>query len=320
MLYRLETTDKDEGCRLDNYLSREIDSLSKTTIRKIIDLGGVHLDGRRTRKNGKELFAGQSLEVHHDLLPLEPYRIKKEHVIFQDKHLLVLNKPAGIATQPTPARYKGTLYEAVQIWLNRNPRFRRLEIGMSQRLDRDTSGLIVFSIHPQAHKGLSMQIQNRSMAKHYLALVAGCPQQASGQFVSMLAKERRQSRMKSVVAGGKEAITRYRVVEDLGGASLVSIRLLTGRTHQIRVHFAEAGHPLLGDTKYGGQKLFRKIPINRHCLHASRLELNHPVSGAPLIFEAALPLDMDDLKRQIMQQEQMGLIKAPNGPPAPRRG
>jgi 23S rRNA pseudouridine1911/1915/1917 synthase len=292
MLYRLQTKEEDVGVRLDTFLQRNIPELSKTTLRKIVDLGGVHLDGRRNRKNGRPLVAGLSVEVHYDQLPLDPYRIAPDQVVFQDRHLLVLNKPAGINTQPTPARYKGTLYEAVQVWLNRNPRFRRLEIGMSQRLDRDTSGVIVFSIHPQAHKGLSRQIQERSITKHYLALVSGCPVPAAGQYVSQLAKERRQSRMKSVPQGGREAITEYRVEQDFNGASLVAVQLKTGRTHQIRVHFAEAGHPLLGDQKYGGCLWSNGSPVTRHCLHASGLGLVHPVSGDPLSFTAELPSDM----------------------------
>lgn len=293
MIHRFHTNSNDHDCRLDNFLHRRIDELSKTKLRKIIDLGGVHIDGRRVRKCGKMLQPDQRIEVYQDSRPLEPYRIHQEEVVFQDKHIIVLNKPPGIECQPTPARYKGTLYEALQIWLKRDQRFgRKLHIGMAQRLDRNTSGLIVFSIHPQSHKGLSEQVRNRTLGRHYLALVEGCPAPGQGTFSSLIAKERRSNRMKSVEAGGKMAITHYKVLQSIDHLSMVAIKLETGRTHQIRVHFSEAGHPLLGDTLYGGKKNHGCRTISRQCLHSWKLGLQHPVSGKPLTFKAPLPLDM----------------------------
>lgn len=304
MIHRFRTKSNDLNCRLDQFLSSNMDKVSKGNIRKIIDLGGVHIDGRRVRKCGKLLLTDQKIEVHRDLRPLAPYRIQKNDVVFQDKHIIVLNKPPGVECQPTPARYKGTLYEALQVWLKRDRRHgRKLEIGMAQRLDRDTSGLIVFSIHPNSHKGLSEQVKHRTIGKHYLAVVERSPQPPSGTIVSYLAKGRRFNRMKSVPKGGKEAITHYEVSQTFSRISLVKVQLETGRTHQIRVHFAEAGTPLLGDSLYGGAKRIGSEEISRHCLHSSKLELLHPVSQTPLSFTADLPNDILNILTKSTQNE-----------------
>lgn len=293
MIHRFHTKSSDQDLRLDHYLHLQIESLSKSSLRKIIDLGGVHIDGRRVRKCGKKLFSEQFIEVHQDLRSLEPYRIQQPEVVFQDKYIIVLNKPPGVECQPTPSRYKGTLYEALQIWLKRDQRFgRKLHIGMAQRLDRNTSGLIVFSIHPQSHKGLSEQFKHRTILKQYMALVENCPRPKTGTIRSLLAKQRRSNLMKSVEKGGKEAITHYEVLKSFDGCSLISIRLETGRTHQIRVHFSESGYPLLGDRRYGGATRFGELTVPRQCLHSWKLDLLHPISQKPLSFEAQLPEDM----------------------------
>lgn len=297
MVSRYQTSPQDEGRRLDQFLAAHSKDLSRGVIRKIIELGGVHVDGRRVRKAGLPLSEGCLIEMYRDDGPLDPYRIGADQVLFQDDYLIVLNKPPGIETQPTPARYKGTLFEALQVWLKRDRRFgRRLEIGMAQRLDRDTSGVIAFSIHPRAHRSLTGQLQSRTVSKIYLALVEGKPEPAAGSFVSNLLRDRRTGRMISVAQGGKEAVTAYRVVASVEAPtrlSLVEIRLVTGRTHQIRAHFSEAGYPLLGDIRYGGRRSSGDRHFPRQCLHSCRLELSHPLSGEKIVCSAELPADMN---------------------------
>jgi 23S rRNA pseudouridine1911/1915/1917 synthase len=266
-------------------------------IRKIIDIGGVHIDGRRVRKAGTILDEGLQIELHRDRGNVEPFRLSKGHVLYQDDYLIVVNKPAGIETQPTPARYKGTLFEALQVWLKRDRRFgRRLEIGMVQRLDRETSGVIVFSIHPRAHKPLSRQFQLFGAKKIYLALAVGRPEPSSGRYVSKLTRDRHANKMKSTSRGGKEAVTNYRVVRTRAvpePISLIELELITGRTHQIRAHLSEAGHPLVGDVRYGGPARVGEHFFSTHCLHSHRLEVGHPISDEPLGFCAELPPAMD---------------------------
>ncbi len=300
MIERYLTDAQDEGRRLDQFLADNSSSLSRTKIRSIIDIGGVHVDGRRVRTAGLRLTAGRRIEIHRDRGSLKPFRLQSRHVLFQDRHIIVLDKPAGIDTQPTPARYKGTVYEALQVWLKRDRGFgRRLEIGMAQRLDRDTSGVIIFSIHPRSHKSISAQMQTRTAKKTYLALVEGAPEPAVGSYSSNIVRDRRSGLMKSVESGGKYALTHYRVIQTRAQpeiVSLVELELITGRTHQIRLHLAEAGYPLLGDARYGGRSSLGEVTFARHCLHSRRLEIEHPQSGEPMSFSAALPADMSILE------------------------
>lgn len=292
MVDRFHSTSEEKGMRLDQFLQLRVPSLSRTRIRKIIDLGGVHVGGKRVRKCGLQIKEGQAVELFQDKGGLEPYRIQPEHVLYQDDAIIVLNKPAGIETQPTPARLKGTLYEALQVYLQENSSSNKTQIAMVQRLDRDTSGAIVFSIHKHSHKNLTEQVRNHLITKEYLALVKGIPEPVEGTYHSFLAYDKKSRRMQSVKSGGKEAVTHYRVEKQWRESALVSIQLVTGRTHQIRVHFAEAGHPLLGDTVYGGPSLLEGAKWCRQCLHAWKLTLVHPVTGVQLTFVAPVPDDM----------------------------
>ncbi len=292
-IYRYEVDRLAVGVRLDKYLSEACHELSRTILKKIIDLGGVHLNGRRVRNCSCPVKDGDRIEVYIDQLPLEPYRIIEQDVIFRDEYLIVLNKPAQIDTQPTHARYKGTLYEAL-LSLLQDP-YRRHDkptLGMIQRLDRGTSGLILFSIHSRAHKPLTRIFVEHQIEKRYLALVSVAPQPESGEICSRLARSRKDNRVKSVTHGGKEAITRYQTIETFSGAAQLDIELLTGRSHQIRAHMSERGCPLLGDHLYGGPVRWHNEAIQRPLLHAAKLALKHPVTGKQLEFTAPLPDDM----------------------------
>lgn len=294
--YRLLPDATHAGVRLDQYVPGQVAELSRTFLRKIVDLGGVHVGGRRVRKCSTAVRSGELVEIHLDGLPLEIFSLSAEQILFQDRFLLAVIKPAGVETQPTPARYKGTLYEALLRHLH-NP-YRPLdqpELGMVQRLDRETSGVMVFSIHAKAHKALTQAFTDRKVDKRYLALVQGRPGAEAGEIRSQLGRSRHGNKMLSVKQGGKEAITRYRVLESFAGASLIELELLTGRSHQIRVHCSEQGFPLLGDSLYGGPSHWQQREIPRQMLHAATLALSHPVTGASLDLQAPLAADMASL-------------------------
>ena len=298
-LYRITASAADSGLRLDQFIADRCDDLSRTLVRKIIDLGGVHLDGRRTRRSGQTVTVGQSVEVYLDSGSFTPYRLTSAQILYQDNYLIGLNKSAGVATQPTPARYKGTLYEALSVYLPVKGKHRKPGIGMVQRLDRDTSGVLVFSIHPQAHKPLTDAFRNKQVRKIYLALVAGQISEPEGVITSELARRRSTNLMVSVKKGGKYAETRYRVLEALGCASLLEVEIPTGRSHQIRAHFSEQGHPLLGDTAYGGPATLNNVELPRQMLHASELQLNHPVTGEGMTLKAELPEDFQQVLERL---------------------
>lgn len=284
--------------RIDQFLALRIEEHSRASLRKIVEIGGVRSENRRVRRCSQPVRSGQLVEVHIDGLPLTPFSLSEEHVLFRDGDILAVVKPAGVDSQPTPARYKGTLYEALLRYLHNPFRPReRPELAMVQRLDRDTSGVMVFSIARRAHKALSRIFSDRQAEKLYLALVAGVPSEPEGEIRSLLARNRATNLMRSVERGGREAITRYKVIECFDGASLVEVRILTGRSHQIRVHFSEAGHPLLGDRRYGGPGECKGGRLERQMLHAWRLLLPHPVTGKPLDLQAELPEDMEKMLR-----------------------
>ena len=293
---RLKATEGDDGKRLDQFLSHHLPELSRGQWRKVIDLGGTHHNGRRTRKCGLLISSGDLVEAYLDGRSLTPYRVQPEDVLYHDRFVLALNKPPDVETQPTHARYVGTLYEAIKKWQidQAGKSNRHTALGMVQRLDRGTSGLILFSTHEQAHAGLTRSFTDRTVKKVYLALVQGhlC---GKGEFRSLLARSRKRNIVKSVKAGGKEAITRYEALESNKDCSLIKVEPLTGRSHQIRVHFSEAGYPLLGDDRYGGPTLYQGFQLQRHMLHALSLELEHPVSKEYLKLSAPLPSDMHQL-------------------------
>ena len=292
-IHRLSADADCRGQRLDIFLAGKCADLSRTKAKKIIEIGGVHVNGRRVRSCSLQTQKGDEVEIYLDHLSLDPYRINDDDIVYRDQYLIVLNKPAFIDTQPTHARFKGTLYEALQ-WLLKDP-FRpqqKAAIGMIQRLDRGTSGLIAFSIHPRAHKKMTEIFLEHQVEKRYLALVEGVPDPEQGEICSCLARSRKENKVKSVAKGGKEAITRYQLEEVLSRAALMDVELLTGRSHQIRAHLSELGHPLIGDQRYGGPCQLADMKIGRPLLHAARLAFNHPVTDEPLDFSVPLPTDI----------------------------
>ena len=292
-VFRFEPDGEDAGNRLDVFIPSADERFSRTLVRKVVDLGGVHVAGKRVRRCSHTVREGERIELFLDGLQLEPFNLEECHVLFRDEYLIAINKPSGIETNPTPARYKGTLYEALLRFLKNPCRpLDRPELGMVQRLDRDTSGVMVFSTHRKAHKPLTIAFRERKVRKVYRALVAGHLESKEGEFRSLLARSHATNRMKSVARGGREAVTIYRVVEEFSAASLVEVDIPTGRSHQIRVHFSEAGHPLLGDGKYTGKDQLAYVDCQRTMLHAFRLVLKHPVENRKLHLEAPLPEDM----------------------------
>ncbi len=295
-VHRLTVDAQAAGLRIDQYVAGQVADLSRGVVRKVIDLGGVHVAGRRIGRCSHKVQTGQSVEVYLDGRSLDIFSLGVEDILFQDAYLLVLDKSPGVDFQPTHARFKGTLYDAARRHMeSATGRKENISLGMVQRLDRDTSGVTVFSIHPRAHSAMTRMFVDRRVDKRYRTLVTGHPLDKEGEFRSLLARQHRTNLMKSVEKGGKEAITRYRVVEEFADCALVEVDLVTGRSHQIRAHFSEAGHPLLGDIRYGGPSVVSGCEVERSMLHAFQLSFEHPISRQPLMFEAALPEDMAGL-------------------------
>ncbi len=221
-------------------------------------------------------------------------------VVYEDEDLVVINKPAGMVVHPAPGHYGGTLVHALLgrggDWSTSGGEARP---GIVHRLDKGTSGLIVAARNDAAHRALSAQLRDRTLSRTYLAIVRGRVQDDAGELEGPIGRHPRERKRMAVVAGGRFARTRYRVVERKRTHTLLRCDLDTGRTHQIRVHLAAMGHPVAGDADYGGRepgagRAQRVLQPDRPMLHAWRLRLRHPRTGLEMSFEVPPPEDFDD--------------------------
>lgn len=299
----LSLTADADGLRLDQFVAFAVSSLSRTEVQRLIKAGEILVDGK-PQKSSYRLTAGEAITVH---LPAPQDRTVLAEdipldVLYQDADLVAINKPAGMVVHPAHGSESGTLVNAA---LARWPEMRRVtgeeRAGVVHRLDKDTSGVIVMAKTSAALKALQAQFKAHTTKKRYLALVEGIPPSSRGVIEAPIARDPRQRKRMAVVPKGRPAVTRYELLEDFGSHSLVDIDLLTGRTHQVRVHFAWLGHPVAGDRIYGYRKL--TIPLkDRIFLHAAALEVDSPSTGQRLRFEAPLPPELsailDDLRRQ----------------------
>ena len=287
---RVEHLVETGGERLDVYLADRRSDLSRSRIRRLIDDGNVTVDGCPTKASTR-LVAGQTVAL--DLPPPSPAELRPWDiplsVVFEDDDLIVIDKPAGMTVHPAPGNEDRTLANAVLahapdiegIGGERRP-------GIVHRLDKDTSGLIVVAKNERVHSHLSEQFKSREVSKVYLALVAGHPSPPEADIDAPIGRHPHDRQRMAVVSTGRPAITRYRVVTSYKRATLVEARPRTGRTHQIRVHLASVGHPVVGDVTYG-----RPVEgLSRQFLHAFRLAFVHPASGETIRFTAELPNDL----------------------------
>ena len=291
---RFEHPVENGGDRLDVFLARQSPDLSRSRIRKLIDDGHVTVDDRPVKASTR-LVAGQTVTL--ELPPpspadMQPWQVPLS-VVFEDEHLIVIDKPAGMTVHPAPGNEERTLANAV---LAHAPEIEGIggerRPGIVHRLDKDTSGLIVVAKNERAHAHLSDQFKRREVNKVYLALVAGHPSPPEADIDAPIGRRPHDRLRMAVVSTGRPAITRYRVLTSYKRASLVEVRPRTGRTHQIRVHLSSVGHPVVGDAVYGRQV----SGLSRQFLHAHRLAFLHPSSQEVVRFAVELP---DDLRSYV---------------------
>ena len=276
--------------RLDQYLAKQDTGLTRSQLQKLISEGQVLVNGSVAKPSNK-VRAGDQVKL--SVPPPRPTQLVAQDipvtVVYQDENLVVIDKPAGLAVHPGPGHPDQTLVNAL---LAMCPDIQgiggEIRPGIVHRLDKDTSGLMMVAKTHQAHIELSAQIKARQVTKGYLALVEGAPAPLQGKVDAPVGRHPRRRTRMAVVVGGKEARTSYKVKEQFQGHSLLELYLETGRTHQIRVHLAHIGHPLVGDTVYGKASPL----VERHFLHAFHLGFKHPVTGEPLEFQTGLPSDL----------------------------
>jgi 23S rRNA pseudouridine1911/1915/1917 synthase len=291
------------GTRLDKYIAERIPELSRSRVQRLLEQKLVSIHGR-VPKASYEVEAGDLITVR--VPPPEPIVAKPEdialQITYEDADIIVVDKPAGMVVHPAHGHRSGTLVNALLAYCPDLAGIGgKLRPGIVHRLDKDTSGLIVVAKNDAAHSHLQRQFKQRQVEKTYLALTEGCLPAAHGVIDAPIGRDPKHRKRMAVVPGaGREARTEYTVREFLADHSYVEARLVTGRTHQIRVHFAAIGHPLVGDRVYGYRK--QQLPVSRHFLHAARLAFSLPSTAERVEFLSELPSELAAVLESLRQR------------------
>lgn len=302
----LELMADEDDERLDQFLARRLDGASRSQARQLIDDGLVRIDGALERP-AYRLHFGELVAVHpRQSGPLEPPADIALRVVHEDEHLAVIDKPAGLTVHPAPGETQPTLIAAV---LKRWPEVARvaehdseadpLRPGLAHRLDRDTTGLLMIARNAPALRSLRDQLRRRTIDKRYLAVTVGAPDPPAGLIDAPIGRNPADPRRMAILDRGRASQTGYETAERFSDAALIECHLITGRTHQIRVHLSAIGHPIAGDAMYG-------LPtplIERQALHARSLTIRHPATDTPLNLEAEPPADFRQLLSRLREGE-----------------
>lgn len=281
---------EESGQRIDQYLAENVEGLTRSGAQKLLEGGGVTVNGKPAKKNTR-LTQGDTVTA---VLP-EPEPVDAVaqdiplDVVYEDQDVIVVNKPVGMVVHPAPGHPDGTLVNALLYACGDSLSGINgaLRPGIVHRIDRDTSGLILAAKNDAAHLALSEQLQDHSLARTYEAIVVGNLREDSGTVDTPLARHRTDRKKMAVSPDGKRAVTHWQVLCRYPGYTHVECCLETGRTHQIRVHMAYIGHPVLGDPVYGGRKPYPGLV--GQCLHARSLAFSHPRTGERIQVECPLP-------------------------------
>jgi 23S rRNA pseudouridine1911/1915/1917 synthase len=293
--------------RLDVYLTSHVENATRTKVQEAIRNGEVVVSGKRV-KASHAIIPGEVIQV--ELSKPEPPEVLPENIpldiVYEDKYLLVVNKPAGMVTHPAYKNYSGTLVNALLYHSQSLSKAHPLRPGIVHRLDKDTSGLLVVAKDETTHQKLSRQFANKTTEREYRAIAWGVFKSPEGIIEAPLGRSKSDRKKVAVVKEGKYAVTEYEVMKQFTYLALLRIHLRTGRTHQIRVHLAHIHHPVFGDETYGGRKIAvggidgkKKAEaanllerISRQALHAKKLGFLHPVTKEFMQFDSELPEDM----------------------------
>lgn len=290
---------KDEIQRLDKYIA-EKEELSRVMIQKLIEEGNILVNGKNTKP---------SYQVHDgDIITIEVPEAKETNlkeqdipldIIYEDNDIVVVNKAKGMVVHPAVGNPDGTLVNAIMAHCKDNLSGigGELRPGIVHRLDKDTSGLLIIAKNDRAHLAMSEQIQNREVKKTYLALVRGIVPENEATIKMPIGRSTKDRKKMAVTKSGKEAITHFKVLERFNKYSYLEVKIETGRTHQIRVHLAEIGYPVVGDMVYSNGK--NEFGVEGQMLHAKSLDFKHPITGKEMHLEAPLPEYFEEVLKEL---------------------
>jgi 23S rRNA pseudouridine1911/1915/1917 synthase len=297
-----QVNESDAATRLDAYLAAHIDGWSRARLQRLIEAGDVLVNSKLAKASYK--VAAQD-EIEVELTPPPESNFTPENIpldiVFEDDHVIVINKPAGLVVHPAAGVHSGTLANALAYHFQQLSHAGSIRPGIVHRLDKDTSGLLVAAKTESAHESLGDQFRAREVFKSYVALVYGVVKQQSGSVEQPIARDPRNRTRMAIVAGGRGALSLFKVRHSYQSFTLLDVELKTGRTHQIRVHLAWLKYPVVGDEVYGSgrennvqdvQLRARIRKLNRHFLHAEQLGFRHPQTGKQLRFTAPLPAEL----------------------------
>ena len=298
-------TEADAGMRLDAYLSAQIAGWSRARLQRLIEAGDVMVKGNLVKPSYK-VSAKDEVEV--ELTPAPASNFTPENIpleiVFEDEHIIVINKPAGLVVHPAAGIHSGTLANALAYHFQQLSNASSIRPGIVHRLDKDTSGLLVVAKTESDHENLADQFRAREVFKSYVALVYGVVKQESGRIEQPIARDPRNRTRMAIVPGGRGALSLYKVRRSYNAFTLLDVELKTGRTHQIRIHLSWLKHPVVGDELYGGGRdnnvqdvqLRAQIrKLKRQFLHAEQLGFRHPYTGEQTRFVAPLPAELSHL-------------------------
>lgn len=292
-----------ENVRLDAYIAQKCENLSRTMIQKLIEDGEILVNGQE-KKISYKTKQGDVIEIH--IPEAKEINLKAQNipldVVYEDDDIIVVNKPKGMVVHPANGNPDGTLVNAVMSLCKGSLSGIGGEIrpGIVHRLDKDTSGLIIIAKNDVAHINLSKQIKDRRVKKIYIALVKGNVSENEATVNMPIGRSTKDRKKMAVRKDGKEAITHFKVLKRYGKYTLLELKIDTGRTHQIRVHMAEIGHPVVGDMIYSNGK--NEFGIEGQMLHAKSLDFQHPVTGKQIHLEAELPKYFEEILSKLDKQ------------------
>jgi 23S rRNA pseudouridine1911/1915/1917 synthase len=313
----LTVSEADTGARLDAFLAAHINGWSRARLQRLIDAGDILVNSKLAKASYK-VSANDEIEV--ELTPPPESNFAPENIplniVFEDDHIIVINKPPGLVVHPAAGVPSGTLANALAYHFQRLSNSGSIRPGIVHRLDKDTSGLLVVAKTESDHENLADQFRAREVFKSYMALVYGVVKQQSGSIEQPIARDPRNRTRMAIVAGGRGALSLFKIRRSYAAFTLLDVELKTGRTHQIRVHLAWLKHPVVGDEVYGSgrennvqdvQLRARIRKLDRHFLHAEQLGFRHPHTGEQVRFVAPLPTALSEFLAALEDRSQRDL-------------